>query len=102
MDKIKVGITHGDFNGISYEIIIKSLLDPRIFDLCTPVVYGSAKVAGYYKGLIPDAEGFSFNIITDPAQANPKRANMIVCVDENVKIDPGNRRCSAASTPSRR
>lgn len=89
MDKIKVGITHGDFNGISYEIIIKSLLDPRIFDLCTPVVYGSAKVAGYYKGMMPDAEGFSFNIITDPAQANPKRANMIVCVDENVKIDVG-------------
>lgn len=89
MDKIKVGITHGDFNGISYEIIIKSLLDPRIFDLCTPVVYGSAKVAGYYKGLIPDAESFSFNIITDPAQASPKRANMIVCVDENVKIDVG-------------
>lgn len=89
MDKIKVGITHGDFNGISYEIIIKSLLDPRIFDLCTPVVYGSAKVAGYYKGMIPDAESFSFNVITDPEQANPKRANMIVCVDENVKIDPG-------------
>lgn len=89
MDKIKVGITHGDFNGISYEIIIKSLLDPRIFDLCTPVVYGSAKVAGYYKGMIPDAESFSFNVITDPEQANPKRANMIVCVDENVKIDVG-------------
>lgn len=84
-----MGITHGDFNGISYEIIIKSLLDPRIFDLCTPVVYGSAKVAGYYKGMIPDAENFSFNVITDPAQANPKRANMIVCVDENVKIDVG-------------
>ena len=49
MDKIKVGITHGDFNGISYEIIIKALLDNRLFDLCTPVVYGSAKVAGYYK-----------------------------------------------------
>ena len=89
MDKIKVGITHGDFNGISYEIIIKSLLDPRIYDLCTPVVYGSAKVAGYYKGMMPNAENFSFNIITDPAQANPKRANMIVCVDENVKIDVG-------------
>lgn len=89
MDKIRVGITHGDFNGISYEIIIKSLLDPRIFDLCTPVVYGSAKVAGYYKGMIPDAESFSFNVITDPEQANPKRANMIVCVDENVKIDVG-------------
>lgn len=89
MNKIKVGITHGDFNGISYEIIIKALLDNRLFDLCTPVVYGSAKVAGYYKNLIPNAENFSFNIITDPAQANPKRANMIVCVDENVRIEPG-------------
>lgn len=89
MDKIKVGITHGDFNGISYEIIIKSLLDPRIFELCTPVVYGSAKIAGYYKGMIPDAESFSFNVITDPEQANPKRANMVVCVDENAKVEPG-------------
>ena len=89
MDKIRVGITHGDFNGISYEIIIKALLDPRIFDLCTPVVYGSAKVAGYYKAMMPDAENFTFNIITDPEQANAKRPNMIVCVDENVKIDPG-------------
>lgn len=89
MNKIRVGITHGDFNGISYEIIIKSLLDPRIFELCTPVVYGSAKVAGYYKTMMPDAENFTFNIITDPEQANPKRANMIVCVDENVKVEPG-------------
>lgn len=89
MNKIRVGITHGDFNGISYEIIIKSLLDARIFDMCTPVVYGSAKVAGYYKNLIPDAGNFSFNIITDPSQANPKRANLIVCGDENVKVDPG-------------
>lgn len=84
-----MGITHGDFNGISYEIIIKSLLDPRIFELCTPVVYGSAKIAGYYKGMIPDAESFSFNVITDPEQANPKRANMVVCVDENAKVEPG-------------
>lgn len=89
MNKIRVGITHGDFNGISYEIIIKSLLDPRIFELCTPVVYGSAKVAGYYKTMMPDAENFTFNIITDPEQANAKRANMIVCVDENVKVEPG-------------
>lgn len=89
MEKIKVGITHGDFNGISYEIIIKTLLDSRIFDLCTPVVYGSAKVATHYKELIPEAEAFSFNIIDDATKANPKRANMVVCADENVKIDTG-------------
>lgn len=43
--KIKVGITHGDYNGIGYEIILKALEDPQIFDLCTPVVYGSQRLA---------------------------------------------------------
>lgn len=89
MNKIKVGITHGDFNGISYEIIIKTLMDNRIFDLCTPIVYGSSKVAGFYKNTIPDSGNFSFNVITDPSQAHPKRPNMIVCVDEQVRVDPG-------------
>jgi len=46
---IKVGITHGDFNGISYEIIIKTFLDKRNLELLTPVIYGSSKVASYYK-----------------------------------------------------
>lgn len=37
-NKIKIGITHGDANGIGYEVIVKSLCDPRICELCTPVV----------------------------------------------------------------
>lgn len=48
-NRIKVGITHGDYNGIGYEVIIKALEDPAILELCTPVVYGSAKLAGYYR-----------------------------------------------------
>ena len=47
--KIKVGITHGDINGIGYEIIIKALADSRILEMCTPIVYGSSKVAAYYR-----------------------------------------------------
>ena len=47
--KIRIGITHGDFNGIGYEVILKALSDPRMCELCTPVLYGSAKVAAYYK-----------------------------------------------------
>ncbi len=50
--KIKVGITQGDINGIGYEVILKALDDPRFVELCTPVIYGSAKIAAYYrKGL---------------------------------------------------
>ena len=47
--KIKVGITQGDINGVGYEVILKTLSDPHIVELCTPVVYGSAKVAAYHR-----------------------------------------------------
>ncbi len=50
--KIKVGITHGDYNGIGYEVILKALEDPLIFDLCTPVVYGSRRIAAHYRKLL--------------------------------------------------
>ena len=48
-DKIKVGITHGDYNGIGYELILKILDDGRLAELCTPVIYGSAKIAANYR-----------------------------------------------------
>ena len=47
--KIRIGITQGDVNGIGYEVIIKTLCDPRMCELCTPIVYGSAKAASFYK-----------------------------------------------------
>lgn len=89
-EKIKVGITHGDYNGISYEIIIKTLLDSRLMELCTPIVYGSAKVASQIKPLIPEADGFDFHIIPSAEAAKDRAANMIVCGDENgVKVELG-------------
>lgn len=36
--KIKVGITHGDINGVGYEVILKTFSNPAMLDLCTPVV----------------------------------------------------------------
>ena len=41
--QIIAGITHGDINGIGYEVIIKALMAPDINDFCVPVVYGSPK-----------------------------------------------------------
>ncbi len=87
-NKIKVGITHGDINGIGYEIIIKTLLDKRINDLCTPIVYGSPKLAAYHRKAI-NVENFSLNIIKTPEEANPKRPNVINCVNEDTRIELG-------------
>ena len=86
--KIKVGITHGDINGIGYEIIIKALADSRILEMCTPIVYGSTKVAAYYRKAM-DNEIFTFNTISNAKEANPKRPNIINCVNEEVRVELG-------------
>ena len=86
--KIKLGITHGDINGIGYEIIIKTLIDSRILDICTPIIYGSPKIAAYHRKAL-DLENFSLNIIKVPHEANQKRPNIINCVDEDVRVELG-------------
>ncbi len=86
--KIKVGITHGDINGIGYEVIIKTLLDKRINDICIPIVYGSPKLSAYHRKSL-NIENFSLNIIRSPENANPKRPNVINCVSDNTRIELG-------------
>ena len=82
-NKVRVGITQGDINGIGMEVIIKTFLDPAIFDLCTPVVYSSQKTASYHRKLL-NIEDFSFNLIRQGELPNPKRANLVNCYDEEV------------------
>ncbi len=87
-NNIRVGITHGDYNGISYEIIIKTLKDPRILELCTPVVYGTSKLASYHRKAI-EVSDFSFNIIRSAQQAHPKKANLVNLEDEELPVELG-------------
>ncbi|HYH55517.1 MAG TPA: 4-hydroxythreonine-4-phosphate dehydrogenase PdxA, partial [Anseongella sp.] len=88
MTKLKAGITTGDINGIGMEVIMKTLVDNRITDLCTPVVYGSARLASFHRKAL-DIQDFSFQIIQDAAQVNPKRANLINCWEEDVEVKLG-------------
>lgn len=88
-DKTVVGITQGDGNSISYEVIIKALSDPRIFDICTPVLYGSSKLFGLYKKIIPEMENLTTNVISKISEAHPKRINIINCLPDNLNVDPG-------------
>jgi 4-hydroxythreonine-4-phosphate dehydrogenase len=85
---IIVGITHGDINGIGYEVIIKALTDPAINDICVPVVYGSPKVAAYHRKAL-DINNFSFNNIRSVEEANHRRANLVNCLDDNVHVELG-------------
>lgn len=86
--KIKIGISIGDVNGIGLEVIIKTLVDQKILDYCTPIVYGHTKVASFHRKTL-DVQEFNFNVINSAAQAHDKRANMINCWEEDVKIELG-------------
>ncbi len=86
--KVKLGISHGDINGISYEVIIKSLLDVRINEFFIPILYGSPKVFAYHRKSL-GIENFSLNSIRHPAESNPKRSNIINCNADTIKVELG-------------
>ncbi len=87
-NKIKVGITHGDINGIGYEIILKVLEDNRILELCTPILYGSAKIAANYRKVL-EMPNIPFNQIDNAAEAKDEANNIINIVPEETRAEPG-------------
>ena len=86
--KVRVGITIGDINGIGPEIIIKTFADNRMHQVCTPVIYGSAKVISFHKKALNNNE-FNFTKIKNITELNHKRTNLINCWEEEAKIDIG-------------
>lgn len=86
--KIKVGITHGDINGVGYEIILKVLEDSRILELCTPIVYGSAKIAAFYRKQL-EMQQFSMNQIANAVDARDGACSIINVVGEDTIVEPG-------------
>ena len=87
-EKIKVGITQGDINGIGYEIILKSLSDPRLTEICTPIIYGSSKVAAYHRKAI-DFQTISMNNIRSGDDAHQKRINIVNCLEDDIRVELG-------------
>lgn len=87
-EKIKVGFSIGDVNGIGPEIIVKALDDSRILKLCTPIIYGSNRLISYFKKNL-NADNFNYTTCTKASEANPKMVNIINCITEEVVIQSG-------------
>ena len=84
---IRVAITHGDTNGIGYELIFKAFEDPMMLELCTPIIYGAPKIAAYHrKALNLD---INFNTIANAEEAKEGRLNLLTCYDEEMKVELG-------------
>ena len=85
--KIRVAITHGDTNGIGYEIILKAFEDSGMLDLCTPIIYGSPKIATYHRNTLQLETPFS--IISKAEEAHPDKLNLLATFDNEVKVEFG-------------
>ena len=74
-NKIRVGITQGDINGVGYEVILKTFSDPMMLELCTPIIYGSPKVAAYHRKSLDLPTNFS--IVNSASEAVPNRLSVV-------------------------
>ncbi len=85
--KIRVAITQGDTNGVGYEVILKVFADPAMLELCTPIIYGSPKIAAYHRKAL-NLET-SFTIISSAAEAHEGKLNLLTCFDDEIKVELG-------------
>lgn len=87
-DKIIVGISQGDINGIGLEVILKTLAEPGITEICTPVIFSSQKTVAYYRKVL-GLEDFNYNPMRDFTQINHKKVNVFICYEEEIAIEMG-------------
>jgi 4-hydroxythreonine-4-phosphate dehydrogenase len=83
-----IGISCGDLNGIGIELIIKTLSDNRILDICTPLIFANNKVINFYRKSLPDIN-INFISIKEYNRINHKQVNLFNCWEEEVNITPG-------------
>ena len=84
----RIGLSQGDFNGIGYELMLKTFSDARMFETFTPVLYGQSKIFAYYKKNF-GMESPNYALTRDARQAGVKKFNIINLVDQELKIEPG-------------
>ena len=85
--KVRIGISIGDLNGIGSEIILKTFQDPRMLEFCTPVIFANTKLLSFYK------KHFKLNVnfqgIENASKVIDGKINVVNVWKENTKINFG-------------
>ncbi len=87
-EKIVVGISIGDLNGIGIEVILKTFQDKRMLDFCTPVLFGSTKTISFHKKLLKN--DIHLHSINNIGQINHNKVNVFNVWKEEVSLSIGN------------
>ncbi len=85
-----IAITAGDINGVSYEIILKTIFHPHVLEVCTPVVYGNVAIAKQHAQVLDEEyrtpQGV---IINDARKVQEGKVNVITCYPDDTPLNIG-------------
>ena len=85
---IKVGITCGDINGVGLEVIMKTFLDNRMHQICTPVIYAGHKTVSHHRKLLNLTE-FNYQTIRSSNEIILRKNNVASCWEEDIPVEWG-------------
>ncbi len=85
---IRVGISHGDINGISYEIILKAVGAEGFTEVCTPVIFGTSKLVSFYRKALGIGD-FYFRQVSSAEGVADGEVNVVNISNEDIKVVPG-------------
>lgn len=86
--KLKVGISIGDLNGIGLEVILKTLSDNRINELCTPIIFGSKH--SIIEGLkLYNISSLNVEAISSATEVKGQKTFVVNCWSNKVEIEAG-------------
>jgi len=88
MNKLRIGISIGDINGIGPEVTLKTLADPRVLNYMVPVIYGSGTLVNTLRKSL-NLENFSFQQHRSAAALDAKRINVVNCWENEYALNPG-------------
>lgn len=89
-NRLKIGITQGDTNGVGWEVILKSLSDPMMCELCTPIIYGNKHVADFYASRLgEEVEPVRFYFCSSAAEARRGAVNLVEVGNKDFRVDAG-------------
>ena len=88
MPNPRIAITPGDTNGVGYEIILKTLNEPHLLELCTPIIYGSAKTLAQHRRTLQEII-VNITPVGEAAEAQERKVSIVNCTDDDTPIQFG-------------
>jgi len=88
MNQPVLAISTGDLNGVGLPLLLKIFSDPRMLQRCTPVLYASGRVLGFYRKEL-GLQDWTYQTVADATQAQHRKFNLVVCWQDELNLRPG-------------